>query len=116
MNVPEFFKGVVGVTEEEGVKYVVMETGDGAYMQATPEAWVKALRESNAIALERWGFELRINAREPERWVEEATTELSKRGNEADALKSDSAAGKIMWGQAQAYRDAAALIRSYVKP
>lgn len=84
---------------------------------AVDEEWLnRAFEDLPRLKSELESAQRQINAREPVKWVEEAAKELEARGNEASTLKSDSAAGKIMWGQAQAYRDAAALIRSYVKP
>lgn len=56
-----------------------------------------------------------LNLREPSRIIPDAAVELSKRAAEADELRSDSKAGRVMAGCALAYRDAAAYIMGFIK-
>ncbi len=55
------------------------------------------------------------NRKDPSRFIEEAIAEMEKRGAEASGMRGDGAAGKIMWGQAQAYRDCVSYVKSFIK-
>ncbi len=60
-------------------------------------------------------LERRLNNAHPSRIIPDVITLLLKRGTEADKLRSDSTAGSVMAGQAQAYRDSAALLMGLIK-
>jgi hypothetical protein len=89
---------------------------DGAALcrVANPETWLEAIARSYEVENKLSDMERQINARQPDRFLPKAIVELEKRGAEAEALRGEGAAGKIMCGQSQAYRDAAAFLRSLI--
>ena len=54
------------------------------------------------------------NACQPDRFIPKVIQDLEKKANEAAAMRGDGLAGKVMWGQEQAYRDAIAALKSYL--
>ncbi len=66
----------------------------------------------NKIKIEE--MERMINAREPKEFIPRLLEALKRRATECDDLRHCGMAGKIMLGQAQGYRDAIALIESFL--
>lgn len=93
---------------------IVVELGDSTLMQVTVGYLTECVQIRAKHEQEIRDLESAVNAREPAKFLPIVIKELDSRGNEAGKLRSEGEAGKIMWGQAQAYRDSAALIRSYL--
>lgn len=79
------------------------------------ELWCEAMQKKYTYETELETLQHRINSREPDRFLPKAIAELEERAKEANSLRGEGVAGKIMWGQAQAYRDAIALLQSYFR-
>lgn len=80
---------------------------------AKPAQWCEIMARQYETERELSEAERAINARHPDRFLPDAIAELEKRAAEAGALRGDGIAGKVMWGQAQAYRDAIALLKTF---
>ncbi len=91
------------------------EAMHSAWHSSSVKTWVETLAERNRLKWEVADLKRDINAREPHRFIADAIAELEKRATEAGALRGDGGAGKVMWGQAQAYRDAIALLKTYTR-
>lgn len=98
---------------------IIKVQGEIIYILDKESQTITAKERKDWLASANWQYEkeslLReINAREPHNCWKQIFNELEKRGEEAAKLRGDGIAGKIMWGQAQGYRDAAALIRGFI--
>lgn len=96
---------------------LVIRAGDGMscwFCMRTPAEWIEAERKQ--LSLERALVDAcyEINARNPAEFLPQVIAEMEKRAKDADALRGDGTAGKVMQGQAQGYRDAVALLKSYL--
>ncbi len=86
---------------------------DAVYRGASVKTWcanADKLWQLEATVREQ---QYAVNARQPHLFLPQAIAQLEERANEAAALRGDGVAGKVMWGQAQAYRDAIALLKSF---
>ena len=109
---PDWVNGMVRVKDD----HIQILREDGWLMTSAPRyKWLK-----DAFLVEKYkkrisNLQRNINAREPHQFLPSAIKELEEKAKEADALRGSGDAGKIMWGQAQAYRDAVALLKSYTR-
>lgn len=83
-------------------------------MEVTREYLVECVQIRSKHEQEIRDLESAVNAREPAKFLPQALKELDARGELARELCGDGAVGKVMWGQAQAYSDSAALLRAYL--
>lgn len=85
---------------------------DGSFFTALTRAeWLQAAGEMHE---RRMSMAQRARPEIPLE-IQAVVIELKARAAEAEALRSALGAGKIMWGQAQAYRDAIALLEAGFK-
>ena len=110
----DWIKDGVGMTPE-GLLAIRKPGIDPVQCYAThPAAWIGYMEQSDALKAKVSDLERAVNAREPAVFLAMVLAQLDSNANEAAAMREDTPAGKVMLGQTQAYRDAAALIRSYL--
>jgi len=113
----DWLKDGVGIAENGDLILRDGPPEDGSnYRVASVKTWNQVMAQHHELIWEHKDLERRINAREPDAAISEIITKLEQHAVEAASLRSDGIAGKVMWGQSQAYRDAIALIQSYFKP
>ncbi len=104
---PSWDQDGLGINEHGAL---VFRDGDTFYTTSFDKC-VELLREYPILLSKLSSAEHRLKSREPHSFIPAAIEELEKRAAKANALRGEGGAGNVMWGQAQAYRDAASLLR-----